>query len=157
MSHNTTPPSGIGLVSLFTVLMVLCISVFSVLSLVSARADWRITQRNAEAVTDYYVADAAAAQAAATLADRLWPAGTERPDSHTVASGLETICHLTAQVTARGDGLTVTFSLPVDDLRRMDIEISMPQGGQCQFLSRKLVIQEGAEPAPDNSLPVWTG
>ena len=157
MRHNTTPPSGIGLVSLFTVLMVLCISVFSVLSLVSARADWRITQRNAEAVTDYYAADATAAQVAATLADRLWPAGAQRPDADAVSSGLDEIFQLAAQVNATEDGLSVAFSLPVDDLRRMEIEIAMSQGGQCQFLSRKLVVKEGAEPAPDNSLPVWTG
>lgn len=157
MSHKTTPPSGIGLVSLFTVLMVLCIAVFSVLSLVSARADWRITQRNAEAATDYYAADAQAAQIAATLADYVWPEGTQCPTATAVERGLAQLCHLTAQVVASEHGLTVSFSLPVDDIRTMDVVIAMPQGGQCQFLSRKLVVQEGAEPAPDNSLPVWTG
>ena len=157
MSHKATPPSGIGLVSLFTVLMVLCISVFSVLSLVSARADWRITQRNAEAVTKYYAADTTAAQIAATMADEIWPAETQRPAAAAVERDLEQICHLTAQVVSTENGLSISFSRPVGEIRRMDVEIVMPQAGQCQFLSRKLVVQEGAEPVPDNSLPVFTG
>lgn len=157
MSRRSAPPSGIGLVSLFTVLMVLCVAVFSVLSLASARADWRITQRNEEAVSAYYQADAAAARAAATLADQLWPTGQSKPTATQVREALEETLGLTAQVLPQEGGFQVSFSLPVDNIRTMDVVIHMPQGGVCDVLSRTISIQEGAEPPPNDSLPVWTG
>lgn len=52
--------AGIGLSSVFTVLLVLVLSVFSVLSLFTARADERLSRANADAVSAYYAADAQA-------------------------------------------------------------------------------------------------
>lgn len=157
MSRKSAPPSGIGLVSLFTVLMVLCVAVFAVLSLASARADWRITQRNGEAVSAYYQADAHAARAAACLADELWPTDTARPASSQAREDLEQILGITAQVLPQGEGLEISFTLLVDEIRAMNVVIHMPQGGTCELLSRSISVQEGAEPPPNDSLPVWTG
>ncbi|MEG2000330.1 MAG: hypothetical protein RR053_02925 [Evtepia sp.] len=50
-------PAGIGVITVFTVLIVLCLAVFSALTLSCARADLRLSQLNAEAVTAYYAAD----------------------------------------------------------------------------------------------------
>lgn len=60
MSKRTPPPVGTGVVTIITVLLVLTLSVFSALTLTSARADLALSQTNADTVTAYYKADAEA-------------------------------------------------------------------------------------------------
>ena len=74
---KSPPPIGIGVVSIMTVLLVLTLSVFSALTLTSARADLSLSRTNADTVSAYYAADA---QAAALYAQ--FAAGTD--------AGLET-------------------------------------------------------------------
>ena len=57
-----SPPIGIGVVSIMTVLLVLTLSVFSALTLTSARADLSLSRTNAGTVAAYYAADAQAAR-----------------------------------------------------------------------------------------------
>ncbi|MEA4955067.1 MAG: hypothetical protein VB096_06085 [Pseudoflavonifractor sp.] len=60
--------AGIGLTSIFTVLLVMVLSVFTALSLFTARADERLSRANADAVNAYYAADARACQIEADFA-----------------------------------------------------------------------------------------
>ena len=59
---KSPPPIGIGVVSIMTVLLVLTLSVFSALTLTSARADLSLSRTNAGTVAAYYAADAQAAR-----------------------------------------------------------------------------------------------
>lgn len=54
MSKRAAPPVGIGVITVITILLVLTLSVFSALTLASARADLALSTRNAETVTSYY-------------------------------------------------------------------------------------------------------
>ena len=54
MSKRAAPPVGIGVITVITILLVLTLSVFSALTLASARADLALSKRNAETVTSYY-------------------------------------------------------------------------------------------------------
>lgn len=54
MSKRSSPPVGIGVITVVTILLVLTLSVFSALTLASARADLALSKRNAETVTTYY-------------------------------------------------------------------------------------------------------
>ena len=47
-------PVGVGVITVITILLVLTLSVFSALTLASARADLALSQRNAETVKIYY-------------------------------------------------------------------------------------------------------
>lgn len=60
--RRSPPPVGVGMITVFTVLLVLTLSVFSALTLTSARADLALSQTNAETVSAYYAADARAAE-----------------------------------------------------------------------------------------------
>lgn len=62
MNLRTNHPSliGVGVISVLTVLLVLCLSLFAALTLTSAKADLSLSQRNAQQVTAYYDADAQA-------------------------------------------------------------------------------------------------
>lgn len=62
MGKRDESPMGIGVASVFTVLMVLALSVFAVLTLTSARADLALSRINADTVRAYYAADSAAAE-----------------------------------------------------------------------------------------------
>lgn len=55
-------PVGVGIITILTVLLVLCLTIFSALTLSSARADLALSERSAETVQAYYHADAQAAQ-----------------------------------------------------------------------------------------------
>lgn len=54
-------PIGVGVITLIDVLLVLCLTIFSILTYSSARADLKLSQVNADAVTAYYAADSEAA------------------------------------------------------------------------------------------------
>ena len=68
MDKNRSP-IGVGVVTLCMVLMVLCLAVFSALTLASAQADLRLSQRNARTVSAYYQADRQAALRYAAFRD----------------------------------------------------------------------------------------
>lgn len=70
--QKTASPIGIGLITIITVLLVLTLSIFSALTLSTARADLALSQINADTVTAYYAADSEAADLYAAFA-----AGTE--------------------------------------------------------------------------------
>ncbi|MGI6028448.1 MAG: hypothetical protein ACOX81_03435 [Candidatus Heteroscillospira sp.] len=55
--RRNTPAGGVGLITVFTVLLVLCLSVISMLALSSARADARLSEANADFAAAYYRAD----------------------------------------------------------------------------------------------------
>ena len=48
---------GLGAVSILAVFVVLCMTVFSILSFTSARADQKLSEKNAQAVQEYYQAE----------------------------------------------------------------------------------------------------
>lgn len=62
---------GVGVMSLLAVFVVLCLTTFAVLSLVSARSDRALSQKNADATTSYYAADAQAERQLQKLAEHM--------------------------------------------------------------------------------------
>lgn len=61
MNKKGSAPLGVGIITIFMILVILCLTTFAVLTLSSARADLRLSRVNAETVTAYYEADARAA------------------------------------------------------------------------------------------------
>ena len=64
--EKASSPIGVGVLTILTVLLVLALAVFSVLTFTSAKADLALSRTNAETVSAYYAADA---QAKARMAD----------------------------------------------------------------------------------------
>ncbi len=62
MKDTIAAPVGVGVISCITILLVLMLSVFSCLTLSTARADDALAQRGAETVSSYYQADRKARQ-----------------------------------------------------------------------------------------------
>lgn len=55
--EKASSPIGVGVLTIMTVLLVLALAVFAVLTFASARADLALSRTNAETVTAYYEAD----------------------------------------------------------------------------------------------------
>lgn len=61
-------PLGVGVISIVTVLLVLCLTIFSALTLTTAKADLNLSRINADTVSAWYAADAEAARQYAAFA-----------------------------------------------------------------------------------------
>ena len=57
MEKSRKPILGVGTSSILLIFVLLCMITFAVLSLVSARSDYRLSQKNAEHIQDYYQAE----------------------------------------------------------------------------------------------------
>lgn len=68
-------PTAVGGSSLLVIFVILCLTVFAVLSLSSVRADGRLSEASAEAVRDYYTADCEAEEILAQLRAGIVPEG----------------------------------------------------------------------------------
>ncbi len=79
-SWNTSPPV-VGGSSLLVIFAVLCLTVFALLSLSSVQANGRLGDAAAQAVTDYYRADAQAESILAQLRQGLLPDGVTVEDA----------------------------------------------------------------------------
>lgn len=66
--QSNPSPLGVGVISIVTVLLVLCLTIFSALTLTTARADLNLSRINADTVAAWYAADAEAARRYAAFA-----------------------------------------------------------------------------------------
>jgi hypothetical protein len=65
MKEKGSSPVGVGVITVFMILIVLSLFTFAVLTYASARADYRLSRINADTVQAYYEADARGAELAA--------------------------------------------------------------------------------------------
>ncbi len=79
--RNTSTPPMIGSSSLLVIFAVLCLTIFSLLSLSTAQADERLNNASIEAVTDYYEADLKAEQIFGRLRGNSLPDGVTVEDN----------------------------------------------------------------------------
>jgi hypothetical protein len=155
---NLHSAAGIGVVTLFVVLLILCLTVFSVLTFASANADMRLSAKNSEMVEAYYAADNTAARISADVT-AFWKRGDPKPDMRAIGALLQKITAYEGVEEASGanagEGLTVSYSVFVDTLLTLEVTLSLPRGGVCEVLSWRVMAEE-----PDfgeDMLPVWEG
>jgi hypothetical protein len=159
-SKNLHSASGIGVVTLFVVLLILCLTVFAVLTFASANADMRLSAKNSEMVEAYYAADNAATRISADVT-AFWKAGAPKPDARAIAAIEEKITSgydaaiLYADVSEDGEGLTVSYGLFVDTLLTLEVTLALRRGGECEVLSWRVMAEEPS--FEEDMLPVWEG
>lgn len=71
MEKNRKPILGVGTSSILLIFILLCLVTFAVLSLVSARSDYRLSKKNADHVTAYYEAENQASEILSRIEDCL--------------------------------------------------------------------------------------
>lgn len=120
-------PSAVGLSSLLVIFAVLCLTVFSLLSLSSVRAYDRLAEKSRQATLDYYAADCCAEE----LLARLRAGDTD----------------MTAQ-----DGV-YRYSCALSDTQILTVAVEV-QGAHYKILQWQ--TQSITDWQPDEKLYVWT-
>lgn len=120
---------GIGGSALLVIFGVLCMSVFSMLSLSTALAEKRLSEASAQTVAAYYEADLQAQEILARLR-----AGEQ-------VSGVEV------------SGNVYTYACPISENRWLEAELLREADGYMVLRWQTVALP----PEADRSLPVWNG
>lgn len=131
---------GVGSVSLILIFCVLCLTIFSLLTLSFARSENALTQKLADSVQNYHAADMKATQAMAELEQAL--SSGEQP---AISAGLE----MNYSQTDRG--LLVSFLSQIDRQRSIAVTVVYLDGS---FDILRWQETENAHWSPDNTIPV---
>lgn len=133
-------PPAIGGSSLLVVFAVLALTVFALLSLSTVRADVRLGDAAAQAVTGYYAADVKAQEILARLRNGETPEDVELETS---------IAHYPDRVE-----YTYAYAVPISDVQELQVEVLL-DGVDYEIL-RWQAVRTG-EWEFDDSLGVWDG
>lgn len=117
--------------SILTIFAVLCFIVFALLTLSTAKADRRLADKSADAVTAYYAADTQAEEILASLR------------SGTVPEGVRT----------EADG-TYSYSCPIGDSQELQVRVQI-KGDACKVLAWKKTYT--GQWKADDSIEVYGG
>ena len=125
-----------GAVSLVMIFCVLCLAVFSVLTIATADREAKLSDMTAQNAADYYAADRQAVEIVAALRS-----GDALPTDVEIAR----------------TGGTAAFSLPVGENQTLRVEVLLggQDGGTCEILRWQTEYTGSWE--TDNSWAVWDG
>ena len=119
-----------GVSSLLIIFSVLCLTVFAILSVSTASAGSRLSEKAAQSVTDYYAADSRAEKTIAALRSGEIPEGVS------------------------ADGNTYSFTCPASDTLELQVKVRI-SGSDYEVLQWQMVST--ADWQKDESLNLWDG
>ena len=121
---------AVGLSSLLVIFAVLCLTVFTLLSVSTVSAHQRLAQSSRQAITGYYQADSQAEEILAKLRSGEVPQGVTR------------------------EGNQYTYSCPISDTQTLVVRVKVA-GENYQILRWQTISTENWE--AEDKLPVWDG
>lgn len=125
---------GSGTVSLVVIFSVLCLVIFSLLTLVTARADMNLSNKNAESTRNYYAADT---KATVILGEIL--------DSLIIPDEID-------GVAIHQSGSVVSYSVEIDNAMSLYVEYSMVDNKITSWHQ-----DQTTDWVPNDNIDVWTG
>lgn len=145
------PKVSIGSSSLILIFIILCLATFALLSLSNAGGDWRLAERNANAVKVYYAADAEGEEFVRRV-DRAVAAADAAAGNASARSRI-----LAAELGAhyQADTQTVVTDIGMDFDQALHIELILDGAGGYRIGCWKVYNQKDYE--IDTAMPVWTG
>lgn len=99
---------GSGGISILAIFVVLCLTTLATLSIVSARADFVLTQKTSQASAQYYIADSLAEEKLVSISEVLTKENWETK-----------LIDLGCEVTKVGDKLFASYSTPINDTKQL--------------------------------------
>lgn len=155
---------GVGGASLLLIFVLLSLTTFATLSLVSANADKGMVDRDAQAVTNYYAADSIAEEMLAKIGEIV----AQTPPNGLV-SALQAIqlenqleIHLEEPILVKQelDGITIAYSLPVDQRRYLHVGLLI-QDRNIKITEWRVALQQldadELSTLPDEEDNFWSG
>jgi hypothetical protein len=152
-----SPLFGVGGVTLLTVLLVLSLTMFAVLTLSSAQADLRLSEKNARAVRDYYGADSKAVRLQAKAA-ALWPLDRPRPEASAMQNALAADYDL--KVWSAMKGLMIYCDIPITaggQTLKLALLLNPPDSAERWRIEQWQFAPPATELWDEPGLPVWIG
>lgn len=156
---------NVGGASILVIFIILCLTTFATLSLVSANADLRLTEKAAKATTEYYAADTRAEETLALidamLQDRRLLAAGPEAYASAVIGGLPSAAP-NVSVEPPGDGfLTVHFSEPINENQELAVTLRIPTdpaGSGSRLVRTGWQVRNTDEWQPEQEgLDLWSG
>ena len=140
--------SGIGGSLILIIFIVLTITVFSVLTLVSAENELGTTERSVKASEDYYAAEKEAAIRCGELESAI--SGLTDQDEISAALSLAG-----ANVSTDYEGIKVSFTVDMDDIRQLET-VLRPENGSLVVVSKRITVPQD-EIIVDEGMDIWDG
>lgn len=130
MKRDNLSLPAVGLSSLLVIFAVLCLTVFTLLSISTVSAHKRLAQSSRQTITGYYQADSQAEEILARLRNGEMPQGVTR------------------------EGNQYTYSCPISDTQTLAVCVEV-EGQGYQILRWQAISTENWE--AEDRLPVWNG
>lgn len=146
MASKHKASSGIGGSLILIIFIVLTVTVFSVLTLVSAQNELGTVSRSAEISKNYYTAEKQAAEKCGELKKAL-SGLTENSDI--VSAAIE----LGASASSDENGVTVSFSIDIDENRSLDTALRAERG-ELNIIFCEIVSKDDGITIDDN-IELW--
>ena len=138
---------GLGAVSILAVFVVLCMTVFSILSFTSARADQKLSEKNAKAVQEYYQAESKAEEQLGALL-------REKNIEDLLALAVQDGCDITND----GQNHYISYVIKVNEIQDLYVEIALSGANQDiprgHWSKQKWEIRVTEPEQPDEKLNV---
>lgn len=154
---------NIGSISILVIFVILCLTTFATLSLVSANSDSKLSSNTAGSVTSFYKADSAAEELLAEISEKcLAPAlkDTTRELFLDRCVELKTGINKAVSYTRENDRLFFHYSVPIDDKSELQVSLEViypDRKGGAPYKLTKWTTVSTAEWIGDESLNVWPG
>ena len=146
---------NIGLTSLILIFIILCLATFSLLSLSSARGDQSLAVRSAQAVTEYYQADAQGEkwlkQADAILQKET--IGVMSQDEIKTLAG-NVALELGCNVDEKTGYISTDISMERGQALHIDLALT---GNENRYEVKSWYVYDSGNYEIDDSMPVWGG
>lgn len=150
MKQKTEFHFGVGASSILMIFTVLCLTVFSVLTFSTARADQRLTEKALDGTREYYAADRQAEETLARI-DGILKKAKDLPTAK------QLLAEAGFSVDPEGEVFQVTAEFAVGDNRtyRMVVELTGDPERRYRVLERSVQNTEGVW--EDEALDIWDG
>lgn len=139
MAEKKTPKISIGITSMTVILCILCLTVFSVLTLSTALSERELSRKRAEAAEEYYRAERQAAEMANGLIDA--PNALDFAEKNQIVTVTE------------GEKQVFRYAWPIDENQELSVELVYANDWK---VTRWQVVSTESW-TPDESLNVWDG
>ncbi len=145
----------IGISSLVLIFVVLCLTVFAVLSLMSSMSEQRLAQKSLEATSEYYIADSLAEKQLKEI-DLEIKSASETAWKSSFSSALQ---DKLGEMYDPKTGL-ISYEIPVNDQQVLCVDLKVINSGKYNGKRYNILRWQEVNTGEyefEDSLPVWTG
>ncbi len=145
--------ANIGTSSLILIFIILCLTIFGLLSLSSAGSDWKLAQKNAQSIQGYYEADGLAVEFTAMVEEHL---ALCRQVASSDGEYAELIKQRLGEYYKEDTGTIETdVEMPYGQMLHVELEVCREEEKGYRILAWNVFHSVDYE--IDQSRPVWTG